>query len=228
MVLTSTSPDGTSVASEPTRTVGPTGMPLDGRHGLGGSLGSPDEQGDLGGAGLARGPARWTRPSHRHPAPCPRSAAPSHRSRSAANAPGRSVLSACTCPSTRTRVLAAPTSAARSLTRSAVRHRLPLQRHRERQSTPRGVQAAEKCRQSACRHPHARRRTSPVRARRSRRGAAPATASGRSGRRARRTSTQQRPSLSPHHWSSRARFALCSASVAANAVSPVSRLTATK
>ena len=198
MVLTSTSPVGTSVASEPSRTVGAGRMPLDRRHGLGGAFGRADEQGDLGGPRFDEGQAgrggrrAGSEDRGRRQRAVPPLAQRRQRSREVG------VVGVHLSVDQDQRVGGADQ---RGPVADPVgqRHRLPLERHRERQPAPGRVELAQVSLEPARGHPHGVVR--PVQPERgvARRGAAPATTSGRSGRRARRTSTQQRPSLSSHH-----------------------------
>ena len=111
----------------------------------------------------ARAGSRTTRVAARQPrspsassrdaavAPPPSTSAadrPGYRSRSAATAPGMSVLSPTRRPSSSiTTVLAAPARAARRVDLVEQRQHGPLQRHRQRQPAPRGVEPVDERRQ---------------------------------------------------------------------------------
>ena len=149
--------------------------------------GVADHEGRRAGSRGRRAPAaprpRWLR----RRGPPPRSGRPSERSRSAAAAPGMSVL----CPTRRPSV--EHDGVRRPRLRGPVdqlveqRHHRPLERHRQRQPAPGRVEPVEEPGQPVLGDLDGVVASSPARARRTPPGAAPGTASARSGCRAPRS-----------------------------------------
>ena len=181
-----------------------------------------------------RAPAGPTPRSRPRPGPPPVRAAASSCSPSSISAPVTSVLRPCRRPSSsRTTVLQTRGQPDPVVLAVEQREHLALERHRQRQAAPLGgVQACDELRR-ARRCAPARRRTAtrPGPATRRRPGGSPVRASGRPGHRARRTSSpgsrQHRSDWVAQYSSSSALYSRNSASVLANLVSPVARLTVT-